>query len=202
MTTSHQLSDYPRRRPIRLPGYDYANPGAYFVTICAHERRCLFGRIADTQMIANAFGKAVETCWLGLANHYAHLSLDAFIVMPNHIHGILFFDEAPEGQHGLFETVRALKTFSARRINKLRNQPGNPVWQRGYHEHVVRNDMALDQIRRYIANNPARWQYDRENPANESTTARRAGLKPAPTEKLDTENVGAGFKPARRWEGA
>lgn len=77
-------------------------------------------------------------------------------------------------KHGLPEIVRALKTFSARRINEMRNTPGVPIWQRNYYEHIIRNDESLHRIREYIVNNPAQWALDRENPL-------RAGFKPTPT---------------------
>lgn len=77
------------RRSIRLKGYDYAGAGAYFVTICAHNRECLFGKIVDGKMVLNDAGRMVETVWDQLPIRFPHLELDEFIVMPNHIHGIL-----------------------------------------------------------------------------------------------------------------
>lgn len=194
MTASNQGTNHPCRRPTRLPGYDYARPSAYFVTICSHEQRCILGRVADADLVANAFGDIVRECWLSLPAYHS-ISLDSFVIMPNHMHGIVLLDGTNDESCSLPQIIRTFKSISARRINKLRNQPGETVWQRGYHEHVVRDEFALDQIRRYIANNPARWQYDRENPAYESMAARRAGLKPAPTEGSDaTADCRGGFQ--------
>jgi len=81
------------RRSIRLQDYDYSSEGAYFVTICARHRECLFGEIQNEQMILNEYGKIVEQCWLDLPNHYHNIVLDAYIIMPNHFHGIIFITD-------------------------------------------------------------------------------------------------------------
>lgn len=73
------------RRSIRLDGYDYTNDGAYFVTICAHERRCVFGYITNDAMMLNERGRIVETCWLEIPLHFPHVELDAYVIMPNHV---------------------------------------------------------------------------------------------------------------------
>ncbi len=178
-----------RRRSIRLKGYDYRQPGAYFVTICTHRREMLFGRVVNGVMQLNEYGRIVEWTWYDLPNHVANITLDAFVVMPNHVHGIIIInppatvgagsEPAPTGEpapteptnagagpkpHGLPEIVRQFKTFSARRINDRRGTRGVPVWQRNYYEHIIRNQRALNAIRRYIAENPARWDEDRDNP--------------------------------------
>ncbi len=164
-----------RRRSIRLPGYDYGQAGAYFVTICTQHRTCLFGDVLDRAMRLNALGHTVQAVWDALPIHYPHVYLDAFVVMPNHVHGIIAlldesavgadFKSAPtETRHSLPEIVRAFKTFSARRINERSNTVGQPVWQRNYYEHVIRDEPSLSRIRQYIAENPARWPVDRENP--------------------------------------
>ena len=178
------------RRSIRLKGYDYRRNGAYFVTACTQHRERLFGEIAQGEMVLNQFGQIVEACWHDLPLHYPNIRLDSFVVMPDHVHAIVFIDNAlfPKAvesdradvavvavaavaagfkpattattvpkRHGLSEFVRALKTFSARRINELRHTPGVTVWQRDYWEHIIRNQKALRNIRTYILNNPARW---------------------------------------------
>jgi REP element-mobilizing transposase RayT len=180
---------YPQRyrRSIRLAGYDYSRSGAYFVSICTRNRECLFGVLVDAGMQLNGAGSIVQTAWDDLPSHYPHLELDAFVIMPNHIHGIVVLADfafrrieagfkaapttpaptmpiVPSKRHALPEIVRAFKTFSARRINVLRNSPGVPVWQRNYYEHIIRDEESLNRVREYIANNPARWVEDPENP--------------------------------------
>jgi len=164
------------RRSIRLKGYDYSQAGAYFITICTKDRACLFGEVVDGEMRLNALGQIVQDVWHDLPNH-VNVVLDAFVVMPNHVHGIVIIPDdtvvvvgagsepAPTTtRHGLPEIVRQFKTFSARRINELRGTPGLPVWQRNYYEHIIRNEESLHRIRAYIANNPLKWALDRENP--------------------------------------
>ena len=110
------------------------------------------------------------------------------MVMPNHVHGIIVirdsentggpgpqragYKPAPTHGHALSEVVRGFKTFSARRINQLRNRVGQPVWQRDYYDHVIRNEQTLTAVREYILNNPAKWAEDRENPNNYTTHLR------------------------------
>ena len=156
------------RRSIRLPGYDYSRIGSYFITVCSHERLCLFGDVVNGEMRLSPAGTTVAECWKDLPKHYPHVVLDEFVVMPNHVHGILALRElAPSAdarRHGVAEVIRAFKTYSARRINMKRKTPGVPIWQRNYHERVLRNEDELAGIRRYIIENPAKWDWDRENP--------------------------------------
>lgn len=178
-----------RRRSIRLKGYDYAQPGAYFVTIVTQGRVCPFGNVVNGEMRLNGFGRIVEWTWHDLPNHVAGIVPDAFVVMPNHVHGVVVLTDtvvvvragsglvgassglvgagsepAPTRRHSLPEIIRQFKTFSARRINQYRQVQGVPVWQRNYYEHLVRDDEAMDRIREYIVNNPLQWEMDRENP--------------------------------------
>jgi len=175
----------PRRKRLRLPEYDYSSVGMYFVTICAHNRICLFGRIVEGAMRLNRLGVIADTAWYELRNHYPHVYLDSFIVMPNHVHGIIALTEKASSQeksarrHSLPEVIRAFKTFSSRQINQRRNKK-EPVWQRNYYEHVIRNEESLNRIREYIETNPQHWHLDRENP-NAVHADGGAGLKPAPT---------------------
>jgi REP element-mobilizing transposase RayT len=153
------------RRPLRLKGYDYSQPGAYFITICTHERIPLFGEIIAHQMRPNSYGMIVTAVWNELPDHYPNAALDAFIVMPNHIHGIIILGDEAGKRYPLPEIARGFKTFSARAINERRQTRTAPLWHRGYYEHVVRDEKALSGIREYIVNNPARWSDDPDNPA-------------------------------------
>ena len=176
----------PQRRSIRLRDYDYSQPGAYFVTICTAERVCLFGAIADDAMHPNAWGDIAAEERLRSGEIRREIGLDAFVVMPNHVHDIVFINEtvgaipAVEATGPMRQRVaplpgpppRSLGAFIAGyksavtvRINRMRGTPGAPVWQRSYYDHIIRDEAALDRIRRYIAENPARWPHDRDNPA-------------------------------------
>lgn len=267
------------RRSIRLPGYDYRQPGGYFVTLCTYRRAALFGPVAGGSMQHTVFGRLAIQRWKALPQHFAHVRLDAFVVMPDHLHGVIFItrdgergadrvgergadrvgeasrepgtsipagtmaDNPEEGgflanasplhlhrHHGawpddargpddactgeasappgtsapkagspasgasathsrdaappprpassacaarlrqrgdfpqgtasgsLGAIIQNYKSTVARQINRRRRTPGAPVWQRGYYEHIVRHEEALRRIRRYIAENPKRWE--------------------------------------------
>jgi REP element-mobilizing transposase RayT len=180
----------PQRRSIRLPMYDYTGAGVYFVTLCVHEGECLLGEVIDGEMHRNDAGQAAWECWQAIPEHFAHVQLDAFVVMPNHLHGLIVITDPPRATHAsplhdpagaAPEPVRSLphgppagslgamvgsfKSAASRRINQQRNMPGIPFWQRNYWEHIVRSEEALDRIREYIATNPARWIEDQLHPA-------------------------------------
>ncbi|MBA2224698.1 transposase [Thermogemmata fonticola] len=182
------------RRSIRLKGYDYTQPGAYFVTLCTHERAHLFGRVVDGKMVLNDFGEIVREEWFRSADIRAEIELhpDEFVVMPNHVHGIVWIvDNAvatgpnvgatgrsplheypPRGpaKRSLSSFIAGFKSAVTTRINQMRGTPGTPVWQRNYYEHIIRDNVGvtsrspLQAIRRYIRDNPLRWYLDRYNP--------------------------------------
>jgi REP-associated tyrosine transposase len=155
------------RRSIRLPRYDYRTPGAYFVTIVSAARECLFDH--------PALHSVLERCWLAIPRHFAHVTLDAFVVMPNHLHGIVLITADPPQPRSadraaslvagsLGAIVGNFKSVTTRRINTMRKTPAAGVWQRNYHERVLRGERELERVRAYIAANPLRWALDRENP--------------------------------------
>jgi putative transposase len=127
------------RRSIRLQGYDYAQPGAYFVTIVMQKREFLFGDVVNGEMMLNQYGQIVKDAWIDLPNHYPYVELDVFCIMPNHLHGILVLKDdndihvgaglrpAPTVRHPLSEVIRAFKSFSSRRINAVRCAPALPT---------------------------------------------------------------------------
>jgi len=162
---------FPSRRSIRLEGYDYRREGWYFVTICVDGRRHLLGRVVGEEVKLNRFGLAVENAFSWLRSHFEGVSLDQWIVMPNHVHLIVIIDDnveggsrtAPTGQRHLGRAIAAFKTVSTKRINQIRNAPGAGFWQRNYYEHIIRSEKALDRIREYIESNPINWAMDPEN---------------------------------------
>ena len=178
------------RRSIRLKNYDYASPGAYFVTIVTHRRQCLFGNVMDGQMRLNEFGEIVRDEWLKTETIRPRVQLDEYVIMPNHVHGIIIIND--DNRRGTLQSaptimqraptimqrtptieqfgkptsdsiptiIRLLKSATTKRINEYRNTPAVPVWQRNYYEHIIRNETELQQIRQYIANNPINWEND------------------------------------------
>lgn len=163
-----------RRRSIRLANYDYSQAGAYFITVCTFNRQLLFGEIADSMMLQNKLGEAVAATWSAIPEHFPHTLLDAFVVMPNHVHGVIVIPvgaqhAAPSSRFAvpsgsLAAIVRSFKSAATKRINDFRGTPGEPVWQRNYYEHVVRTEENLDRTREYIVGNPALWEKDDLNP--------------------------------------
>ncbi len=157
--------DHHHRRSIRLPGYDYRQPGLYFVTLVCRGRELL--------LQTPAYAAIVDDSWRWLAQQYAHVHLDEYIVMPNHFHGIIVLSDTGGGGSRTAPTsklkplgriIGAFKTVSTKRINELRGAPGLAVWQRNYYERIIRDDGELDGIRQYIVDNPAQWELDAENP--------------------------------------
>jgi REP element-mobilizing transposase RayT len=153
------------RRSTRLRGFDYASPHANFVTICTVDRLPLFGTLVGGEMRLSQFGVAVYDVWQSLSEHFHYVDLDAFIVMPDHIHGVLVIRRRPrivEAAPAAFgrpiagslaTILGSFKSACTKRINELRDVRGVPVWQRGYYDHVVRRGPELYRIRRYIHDN-------------------------------------------------
>jgi REP element-mobilizing transposase RayT len=185
-----------RRRSIRLSGYDYSQNGAYFITVCTKNRQCLLGEIENGEMRLNDAGRIVVAEWMKTAEIRSGIELDACVVMPNHFHGIFVVSDgrgtarrAPTVERfgqpvpGSIPTViRAFKSAVTKRINEMRQIPGEPLWQRNYYEHVIRNDDELNRIRQYIIDNPAKWDMDKENPHAGNATA---GCKMADVDVMD-----------------
>jgi REP element-mobilizing transposase RayT len=203
--------DIHHRRSIRLNGYDYSQAGAYFVTLSVHERECLFGEIRDGEMQMNQSGLIVAAEWIRLGELRKEIELSESVVMPNHFHGVLIFNEYVGAIHELplhelplhelplhelplhelslrhHETppstreqrrkmalptiIGRFKMITAKRINIDRDTPGAPVWQRNYHEHIIRNEADYNRISEYISTNPQRWVEDKLHPDNVAGTA-------------------------------
>lgn len=181
--------DIHHRRSIRLRGYDYVQNGLYFVTICTQGRLCLFGDIENGEMNLNDAGKMVRTIWDQIPAHYCGVEIDQFVVMPNHIHGIVAIvgagpracpDPSPdpstcpvEGQpqgvapteFSLPDVVHRFKTMTTKQYTDGVKQNGwqtfpAKLWQRNYYEHIIRNEEAYLKIAEYIQTNPQRWEED------------------------------------------
>lgn len=183
-------SEKHHRRSIRLKGYDYSQPGAYFATICTYNKKCVFGDVIDGNNHLNGFGKIVEKEWLKTFDMRKNLKLDGYVVMPNHLHGIIMIEgrgvlqytqlgtlqRAPTYEHfgkpvssSIPTIIRLFKSTTTKQINQLRQTPGMYLWQRNYYEHIIRSENELNQVREYINNNPLQWQFDRENPLHEKS---------------------------------
>jgi putative transposase len=179
------------RRSIRLPEYDYSQAGAYFVTIVAWHRECLFGEVIDGKVVLSKFGLVAQQQWENLPTRFPNIDLGASMIMPNHMHGIIeilagrgtaenrmdldggstrraptheAFQKPVKGS--LPTIVRSYKSAVSYRINLMRGTQDIPVWQRNYYEHVIRNEKDLQNKTDYINANPLLWEQDNENPNN------------------------------------
>jgi putative transposase len=178
------------RRSIRLKGYDYSQPGAYFVTLVTWHRECLFGEIFDGYCRLSAAGIIIESELRKIEDNFPGIKLDEYVVMPNHLHAIIWITErrgeafnaisalnaspqpngnSPQPPKGtqpgsLGAFLQNFKSVSTRKINQNTHSHGRMIWQRDYFERIIRDEAELSRIQRYIVENPAQWQVDRENP--------------------------------------
>ncbi len=173
-----------------MPGYDYSQEGVIFVTACTYQRENLFGEITAGKMVLNEVGKLVLAAWQGLPLRFPSLTLDEFVVMPNRVHGILLFGEvqtgagagasadmveknaaekkegAASGAPTLRQVMRTFKSLVAVSGNRLLGRTERPLWQRNFYEHIIRTEQVFERARWYTAENPGRWERDKNNPAN------------------------------------
>jgi putative transposase len=159
---------------VRLRAFDYASAGAYFVTICTQDRGSWLGEIVDGELRPNHAGALFMQWWEAIPTTFPTVVTDAAILMPNHLHGVIFLNgrSGPVGAMGgpkLGQVVgwfKAMTTHAyADGVKRLGWSPfPGRLWQRNYYERVIRDDRELERIRQYIADNPARWAFDEENP--------------------------------------
>ena len=177
-----------RKNSNRLQGYDYSQPGAYFATVCVCNRQNLFGEIVNDRMELNNAGILTRQCWQEIPQHFPGVALDEFVVMPNHVHGIIVINDATiVGESVGVQHVEPLRNNKPQHISNFQHViPGSlgaiirgfksavtrwfhvhtqikTVWQRNFYDHVVRDDSELNRIRLYVQQNPARWEFDRLN---------------------------------------
>jgi putative transposase len=157
----------PSRESHRLKGYDYAQPGMYFVTICAANRQNLFGHIVAGAMHPSPIGFLAGDVWREFPQHCNNVSLDVWVLMPNHFHALLLINKPDPKAPGralksLGAGVGSFKAAVSKRAGEL-NLITGPVWHDRFHDHIVRHEKALERIREYIVNNPKQWELDREN---------------------------------------
>ena len=179
------------RRSIRLKGCDYSQPGAYYVTIVAWYRECLFGEVVNKEMVLSKFGLVAKQQWEKLPKRFPNIELGASMIMPNHMHGIIVITNdrgtaenlndldggssrrAPTREQyqkpvkgSIPSMIRSYKSAVSYRINLMRRSDGVPVWQRNYYEHIIRDETDLQNKTDYINANPLLWDEDDENPDN------------------------------------
>jgi REP element-mobilizing transposase RayT len=174
---------------VRLKGYNYTQPGAYFVTICAYARTYFFGEIKDGMMFLNNYGEIARSCWNEISLHFPDVKYNPVVVMPNHLHGIIIISKGlaspVETRHAVSRInglqnagesfqkpvpnslptiIRSFKSAVTKRLNELEENLPSHIWQRNYYEHVLRGEKDLNQAMEYINFNPSKWEMDEENP--------------------------------------
>lgn len=155
---SKQIHD---RKSLRLKGYDYTRSGRYFITICTHQMRCIFGEVRNGCMILNEFGTIARDQWFQIPIRFPSVTLDEFIVMPNHIHGIIVLHK-PAAAVTVGNVVGAYKSLVVTHcMNYVKtHQPDTflgKLWQRNYWDQILNDDDRFECTRHYIRNNPAKW---------------------------------------------
>ena len=160
--------ELPKRKHPRLDNYDYSSAGAYFVTICTQNRRCVLSRIvgrglapAETDGIEyTTFGKIAEEQLLLLENRYPCLSVDRYVIMPNHIHVILVLEDAAGAspRPTIMDAICAYKSLTTRECKKA--GMAEKIFQTSFYEHIIRGREDYEEIVKYIYKNPTRWYYD------------------------------------------
>lgn len=171
---------YPVRRPNRLRNYDYSQPGYYFITICTGGRKPILAKIVgnDALVVPSTIGVKVVECWKKIERLNDSFKLDTFCLMPNHLHGILIIEkkEAVDGTAGaqcptgaardntdqktISDVIKDFKSVTTRHYNKMLPETKNTLWQKSFYEHVIRNEPSLFEVRKYIEENPLKWQLD------------------------------------------
>jgi putative transposase len=175
--------DIHHRRSIRLKDYDYSQAGAYFVTICTNNKECLFGDVINGAMQLNEMGIVAQQCWDAIPEHFPKTFLDEFILMPNHMHGIIVINIV--GAKNLSPILNDCDSSRAKNLLPLQHRGtsmtiGSIVrgfkigvtkwarenaatytpWQRNYYEHIIRSELEMNKIREYITSNPLNWESD------------------------------------------
>ncbi|MDP2586322.1 MAG: hypothetical protein Q8P32_00920 [Candidatus Komeilibacteria bacterium] len=168
------------RHSIRLPEHDYSQSGIYFVTICCYEKQHFFGEINDGRMLLSPIGQIAKQCWLDISQHFRNVILDEYVIMPNHVHGLI---EIVNHNHNVGAQNFAPLRGSQNKFQVMPRSLGSIIrgykigvtkwcrqnnmeyfkWQRNYYERIIRDEMELFRVRKYIKNNPVNWQTDKNN---------------------------------------
>ncbi|MFC2134394.1 transposase [Bacteroidota bacterium] len=170
-----------RSGTTRLEGWDYTNPWWYYVTICTKHHKEYFGEIINSKMVLNDIGKIAEEYWAGIPKHNSLIELDYFVVMPNHLHGILIlndncrdvarnvstdnvYSEISPKKNSISSVIRSYKSA----VTRWAHMNGFPEfqWQPRFYDRIIRNDRELYQVRKYIEQNPLKWDIDKSIPEN------------------------------------
>ena len=177
MKSQKYNSEIHHRRSIRIKDYDYSREGLYFITICTFNHERLFGYVDNEKMVLGKFGNIAYNEWLQTGEMRKNILLQEFVIMPNHMHGIIEINDSncmgtmtrantmeqfgKPTSNTVPTIIRGFKSTVTKQINIIRNTPGQSVWQRSYYEHVIRNEKSYNRISEYIRYNPEKWLKDK-----------------------------------------
>lgn len=163
------MTELPKRKNTRLKEYDYSQSSYYFITICIKQRREFFSHIIDNDLVLTKFGKILEEVWNHLPKYYS-VELDYYVIMPDHFHGIIIIDNSLSARDkkvfSLSEIIDKFKSFATRKIRESLSNKIEFEWQKSFYDRIIRNEIELYNIRKYISENPLRWNLEKHNPEN------------------------------------
>jgi REP element-mobilizing transposase RayT len=154
-------SEFSIRKPLRINQFNYSFAGYYFVTLCVNKRIKCLGQIINSKMILNKYGEIVNKCWTELPDHYSYCKLDEYTIMPDHLHGIILIENPQNNNCNLSTIIKGFKSFSSKQINLLITRSNKFCWQISFYDRIIRNENELFQIRKYIEENPLKWEIEK-----------------------------------------
>ena len=160
------MKDFPKRKSTRLKEYDYSQFGYYFITICMKNRKKFFSKIENSIVVLSKFGKIIDEVLMNIPSYY-NVEIDCYIIMPDHIHLIIILDkDENKKNYSLYDVMGKFKSFSCKKIRKVLEDDEKFEWQKSFYDRIIRNEKELYQIRKYIKENPLRWEIEKDNPEN------------------------------------
>jgi len=166
------MTTLPKRKNTRLKEFDYSQSSYYFITICLKKRKEFFSHIVNSELILTEFGKILDEVWNNLPKYY-NVELDYYIVMPDHFHGIVIIDNTlnvkdDKGKDPLTlsDIIGKFKSYSTRKIRNVISNKIEFEWQKSFYDRIIRNEVEFYNIRKYIKENPLRWDIEKNNPEN------------------------------------
>lgn len=166
------MIELPKRKNTRLKEFDYSQSSYYFRTICMKNRNEFFSHIVNSELVLTEFGKILDEVWNNLPKYYS-VELDYYVIMPDHFHGIIVIDNSlkikdnkANKPFSLSDIIGKFKSFATRKIRELLSDEIEFEWQKSFYDRIIRNENELYNIRKYIQENPLRWDIEKNNPEN------------------------------------
>ena len=160
------MKDFPKRKSTRLKEFDYSQFGYYFVTICIKERKDFFSKIKNSSIILSKYGNIISEILINMQSYY-NVEIDYYVIMPDHIHLIIILDkDESKKNYSLYDVIGKFKSFSSKKIRKVLEVEEKFEWQKSFYDRIIRNEKELYQIRKYIQENPLRWDIEKDNREN------------------------------------